>query len=137
MKCDRLSGFSDMGLSRQEHPFSQQAEKAAGHTGSRRIYVAASSADIRLSGPSARQVLARRVQGSVHCFNSLLSILSFTGHGFNLLKYSNKGCHIVLNFYVFIYFVFTSIYWRFSTHIYICYIHIHCLLQLYTIQETY
>lgn len=93
-----------MGLSRQEHPFSQQAEKAAGHTGSRRIYVAASSADIRLSGPSARQVLARRVQGSVHCFNSLLSILSFTGHGFNLLRYSNKGCHIVLNFYLFIYF---------------------------------
>lgn len=42
-----------MGLLKQAHPFSQQAGKAASHTDSRRIYLAASSADTRLSGPSA------------------------------------------------------------------------------------
>ena len=54
LKSDRLSGFSDMGLLQEPHPFSQQAGKAAGHTDA--IYLAASSADTRLRGPSARPV---------------------------------------------------------------------------------
>lgn len=120
-----------MGLARQEHPFSQQAEKAAGHTGSRRIYVAASSADdIRLSGPSARHVLARRVQGSDYPHYYPYYHLQVMG-----LTYSNT--HQSLPYraqFLFIYLFFISVCWCFST--YICYIHIHCLLQLYTIQET-
>lgn len=68
LKCYRLSGFSDVGLLRQAHPFSQQAIKAASHTDLRCIYLAPSSADARLSGPSAGRALIYHVRKSADCF---------------------------------------------------------------------
>lgn len=82
LKYCRLSGFSDMGLLRLAHPFSQQAVKASSHTDSSRIYLVASSADTRLSGPSAGQASNRTCSQSSMLFsflnNNTSNCLSYT-----------------------------------------------------------